>query len=131
MQEDRNYLRNRINRIYRNHLILNYYSSKLLKDSLPTEENLKKVEDLKAKITVDSYNPVQEIARVASINPQLKDYIDPLKICADMLNSEFFFDVRSIVESILSVYEKSMSKLIEDCRISPFDQMKVNRIDFV
>ena len=59
------------------------------------------------------------------------DYIDPLKIIADFINSEFFFDSQKTMESILSIYEKNISGLIEGFKISPMDQIKLSKIKFI
>ncbi len=131
MQDNQTHLKVRINQVYRNYLVLNYYTNKLLKDSMPTEYNLKKLEETKKKILESSKGKLQELSNITSKSFDLKDYLDPLKFAVDFLNSEFFFDARNLIDDIISIYEKSLSSLILEFRISPLDQMKVNKIAFV
>ena len=131
MQDNQIHLKIRINQVYRNHLILNYYMNKLLNDSMPTEFNLKKIENTKKIILEASKEKIQNLSNITSKSFSLNDYLDPLKFVIDFLNSEFFFDVRGIIDDVITIYEKSLSPLIVDFRISPLDQMKVSRIDFV
>jgi len=127
----KNSLKARINNIYRNYLTLSYYSSQLLKNTLPTEENLKKLEKTKEKIIQETKQFIEKLHVITEKKYEVVDYIEPLKISADLLNSEHFFITQTIIESIIKAYEDIIPKTIEELRISPLDQLKVNRIDFI
>tara|TARA_Y100000310_G_scaffold267555_2_gene279605 strand:+ start:2304 stop:2702 length:399 start_codon:yes stop_codon:yes gene_type:complete len=127
----KNSLKFRINNNYRNYLILNYYSSGLLKNSLPSQENLRKLEEIKQIIILSTKEPIENLSKMTDRELVIVDYIDPLKIIADFINSEFFFDSQKTMESILSIYEKNISGLIEGFKISPMDQIKLSKIKFI
>ena len=121
----------RINNIYRNHMVLNYYSSKLLRNSLPTEENLKKLNDTKISIINKTESSVTILSSITGRRFEVIDYIDPLKVCADILTSEHFFDSQEIISDILKIYENNLNRFIREYQISPIDQAKLSRIDFI
>jgi len=131
MVEDVNYLKSKINSIYKKHLILDYYLNKILRDTLPTEENLRKIKTIKENIIKLSLQDVQVISNVTSKNFSVNDYIIPMKLCADFLVSEFFFQLRGNISNILVIYESNLNILLEELKISPLDMMKVNNINFI
>jgi hypothetical protein len=131
LDSTKNSIKFRINNSYRNYLILNYYSSGLLKNSLPSEENLRKLEEIKELIISFTKEPLENLSKITDKQLVIVDYIDPLKIIADFINSEFFFDSQKTMDSILNIYETNMNGLIENFQISPMDQMKLHKIKFI
>jgi hypothetical protein len=130
-EHTKNSLKCRINNIYRNYLILNYYESGLLKNSLPSEENLKKLEETKKTIIHSTNQQINEVAKITEKQFEITEYIEPLKAISDLLNSEYFYEIENNMHQILKTYEQQIIHLIEDFNISPIDQMKLSKIDFV
>ena len=112
-------------------MILNYYASKLLKNSLPSEENLTKLNKIKILIIDQTETFIHKLSVITGRKFEVIDYIDPLKICADILTSEYFFDSQETIDNILKVYEEQLNKLIKEFQTSPIDQTKLTRIDFI
>ncbi len=127
----KNTLKSRINSTYRNYLILKYYSSGLLKNTIPTQENKEKLQQYQEILTTRLTPKIQKISEVTKAHYQTTDYIDPLKIAADLLTTEFFYDTQDIINEILRTYESILLELIEEFKISPLDQLKLNKIDFI
>lgn len=128
---NKNSIKFKINSIYREYLLLSYYKSGLLKNTLPTEEGLKKLEEIKTTISNECKSLVENLSQISERNFEQTDYIDPLKICADLINSEFFFASQETINKILHIYETNLMHSRDNFQISPLDQMKLNRIDFV
>tara|TARA_Y100000310_G_C20246863_1_gene607229 strand:- start:67 stop:468 length:402 start_codon:yes stop_codon:yes gene_type:complete len=131
LDSTKNSIKFRINNNYRNYLILNYYSSGLLKNSLPSQENIRKLEEIKETVISSTKEPIKNLSKITNKEVVIIDYIDPLKIIADFINTEFFFDSQKTMESILNIYETNMKGLIDDFQISPMDQMKLQKIKFI
>ncbi len=128
---NKNSIRFKINSIYREYLLLSYYKSGLLKNTPPTEKGLEKLNEIKSRISNECRPHVERLSQVSDRAFELLDYIDPLKICADLLSSEFFFNSQETINEVLKIYEKNLMHIREEFQISPLDQMKLNRIDFV
>ncbi len=130
-ESTKNALKFRINNIYRIYLLLNYYQSSLLKNSPPTTKNIEKLTEIKQLILNSTEPHIQQIAAIQDRALQSEDYIDPLKISADILSTEFFFQSQPRIEEILNIYETNIRGLIDEFQISPMDQMKLNKISFI
>ena len=130
-ESTKNALKFRINNIYRIYLLLNYYQSSLLKNSPPTTKNIEKLTEIKQLILNSTGPHIQQIAAIQDRALKSEDYIDPLKISADILSTEFFFQSQPRNEEILKIYETNIRGLIDEFQISPMDQMKLNKISFI
>ncbi|MBT3262293.1 hypothetical protein HOB87_01375 [Candidatus Woesearchaeota archaeon] len=130
-ESTKNALKFRINTIYRIYLLLNYYQSSLLKNSPPTPEHLEKLNQVKQLILTSTEPHVQQISAIQDRTLHSNDYIDPLKISADTLSTEFFFQSQPRIEEILKIYETNIRGLIDEFQISPMDQMKLTKISFI
>ncbi|MBT7148615.1 hypothetical protein HN743_04075 [Candidatus Woesearchaeota archaeon] len=130
-ESTKNALKFRINTIYRIYLLLNYYQSSLLKNSPPTPEHLEKLNQVKQLILTSTEPHVQQISAIQDRTLHSNDYIDPLKISADTLSTEFFFQSQPRIEEILKIYETNLRGLIDEFQISPMDQMKLTKISFI
>ena len=128
---NKNSIKFKINSIYREYLLLSYYKSDLLKNTLPTENGLKKLEEIKTTISNECKIYIEQLSNISERNFELVDYIDPLKICADLMSSEFFFASQELINKILKIYETNLMHSRDNFQISPLDQMKLSRIDFV
>ena len=47
------------------------------------------------------------------------------------MSSEFFFASQELINKILKIYETNLMHSRDNFQISPLDQMKLSRIDFV
>tara|TARA_Y100000310_G_scaffold339321_1_gene431675 strand:+ start:2062 stop:2460 length:399 start_codon:yes stop_codon:yes gene_type:complete len=130
-EHSKNSLKARINSIYRNYLVLKYYKSGLLKNTPRTDENLKMLENSKNVMAVQMTPLIDKLSQVTGRTNKLIHYIDALKIVADLLNTEFFYEAQKTISDILKIYEENMSILLGALNISPIDQMKLSRIDFI
>lgn len=128
---NKNSIKFKINSIYREYLLLSYYKSGLLKNTPQTERGLEKLEGIKSKISNECRPHIEKLSQVSDRAFEFLDYIDPLKICADLISTEFFFASESTINEVLKIYESNLMHAREDFQISPLDQMKLNRIDFV
>jgi hypothetical protein len=127
----KNVLKSRINSTYRNYLTLKYYNSGLLKSTPPTQENQEKLEQYQ-EILKTRLNPkIQKISEITNKQHQANEYIDPLKIISELITSEHFFETQDLIDDILKQYEEVLQTLIEEFRISPLDQLKLNKISFI
>lgn len=130
-ESNKNAIKFKINGIYREYLLLSYYKSGLLKNTPPTEMGLKRLEEIKSQISNESRPHIEKLSQVSDRAFEILDYIDPLKICADLMSTEFFFTSENTINEVLKIYEENLRNIREEFQISPLDQMKLNRIDFV
>ncbi len=98
---------------------------------MPSQENIRKLEEIKETVISSTKEPIKNLSKITNKEVVIIDYIDPLKIIADFINTEFFFDSQKTMESILNIYETNMKGLIDDFQISPMDQMKLQKIKFI
>ncbi len=121
----------KINNIYRDYLILSYYKSGLLRNTNLNDENLVKLEGIKQRIILETGESIQKVREITEKNIEIKDYIDPLKSCADLINSEYFYQLNEVISKVLEIYELYLKNIRDDFQISPLDQMKLTKIDFI
>ncbi|MBT6402666.1 hypothetical protein HOK09_04390 [Candidatus Woesearchaeota archaeon] len=100
---NKNAIKFKINGIYREYLLLSYYKSGLLKNTPPTEKGLQKLEEIKSNISNGSRPHIEKLSQISDRAFEILDYIDPLKICADLMSTEFFFTSQDTINDILKV----------------------------
>jgi hypothetical protein len=127
----KNVLKSRINSTYRNYLVLKYYTAGLLKNTLPTQEDKEKLQQYQEILKTRLISKIQKVSEVTNKQHTIREYIDSLKIAAELVTSEYFFETQNIIDEILRQYEEVLKNLIEEFKISPLDQLKLSKIDFI
>ncbi len=117
----------RLNQCYRDHLMLEYFTSGLLKNSLPSEEQKKRVQEVEEAVLQQITDSMKQLETIKGSVIETKERSEPLKVCAAMLN-EYFFDARDSIDSVITTYETVLHPLVEEMQISPLDQLKVHNI---
>tara|TARA_Y100000310_G_scaffold42264_1_gene39555 strand:- start:2311 stop:2700 length:390 start_codon:yes stop_codon:yes gene_type:complete len=120
----------RINKIHQSHLILDYYSQGILKNSVLNQQKLDTLEQKKKECieTLNSLSP--EITKITKRELNFTKYNQGIETSSNLLK-DHFFDSKEIIEQILLIYEKNTVPLIEQFMINPLDQMKIPKINFI
>jgi len=103
------------------------YGACWMSSPLTAKEEL---EEIKTTISNECKIYIEQLSNISERNFELVDYIDPLKICADLMSSEFFFASQELINKILKIYETNLifqSRKLSEI-ISFFEKEKISYI---
>lgn len=123
-------LRSRLNGVFRARNVLDQYVVGVLRHSPVQEEHKAVLEEVQLQCLVESGVLLQQIRAVTGREYE-KGFFVAAEVVVGLLSSEYFFEVRPLLDQVVGVYERNLVPLVERFRISPLDLVRVYRMGFV
>lgn len=131
MEPSKEVLKTRLNTIYRAKAILDQYVLNVLKHSPCSEEHRTKCHQMLASCFQEVQPLLEQVDVITGHSAQRKDVFAPVEVVMHLLTSQFFFDVRPLMDRILQAYEEKLLPFVAQLNISPQDTVRFYQMKFV